>query len=68
MTQPLDPFQASDDWVVGVEGSVALIGVSVAREIDPMISDPVIGFVFGEQRRPDAPFSEGAKITNVGKS
>ena len=35
MTQPLDRFQASDDWVVGVDRSVALTRVSVAREIGP---------------------------------
>jgi lipid-binding SYLF domain-containing protein len=65
----LERFQSSDGWEVGVDGSVALIKVGVAGEIDTnTISDPVIGFVFGEQGLMANLSLEGAKITRMAKS
>jgi lipid-binding SYLF domain-containing protein len=67
--EALERFQSSDGWEVGVDGSVALIKVGVAGEIDTnTISDPVIGFVFGEQGLMANLSLEGAKITRVHKS
>jgi lipid-binding SYLF domain-containing protein len=70
MTQEaLDSFQASNGWEVGVDGSVTLIKVGVAGEIDTTtMRDPVIGFVFGEQGLMANLSLEGAKITKLDKS
>jgi lipid-binding SYLF domain-containing protein len=70
MTQEaLDRFQASDGWEVGVDGSVAVVKTGVAGEIDTTtFSDPVIGFIFGEQGLMANLSLEGAKITKMDKS
>jgi lipid-binding SYLF domain-containing protein len=70
MTQEaLERFQASNGWEVGVDGSVTLIKVGVAGEIDTTtMRDPVIGFVFGEQGLMANLSLEGAKITKLDKS
>ena len=70
MTQEaLDRFQASNGWEVGVDGSVAVVRTGVAGEIDTTtMSDPVIGFIFGEQGLMANLSLEGAKITKVDKS
>ena len=65
----LDRFRASDGWGVGVDGSVTVVKVGVAGEIDTnTISDPVIGFIFGEQGLMANLSLEGAKITRLDKS
>jgi lipid-binding SYLF domain-containing protein len=70
MTQEaLDRFQESDGWEVGVDGSVAVVKVGVAGEIDTnTLSEPVIGFIFGEQGLMANLSLEGAKITKLDKS
>jgi lipid-binding SYLF domain-containing protein len=70
MTQDaLDRFRNSDGWEVGVDGSVTVVKVGVAGEIDTTtIGDPVIGFVFGEQGLLANLSLEGAKITKLDKS
>ena len=70
MTQEaLDRFQESDGWEVGVDGSVAVVKVGVAGEIDTKtLSEPVIGFIFGEQGLMANLSLEGAKITKLDKS
>jgi lipid-binding SYLF domain-containing protein len=70
MTQEaLDRFQSSDGWEVGVDGSVTVVKTGVAGEIDTnTISDPVIGFVFGEQGLMANLSLEGAKFTRLDKS
>lgn len=70
MTQEaLDRFRASDGWEVGVDGSVTVVKTGVAGEIDTTtISDPVIGFIFGEQGLMANLSLEGAKITKMDKS
>ena len=70
MTQEaLDRFQASDGWEVGVDGSVAVVRTGVGGEIDTTtLSDPVIGFIFGEQGLMANLSLEGAKITKMDKS
>jgi lipid-binding SYLF domain-containing protein len=67
--EALDRFQASNGWEVGVDGSVTLIKVGVAGEIDTTtMRDPVIGFVFGEQGLMANLSLEGAKITKLDMS
>jgi lipid-binding SYLF domain-containing protein len=70
MTQEaLDRFRASEGWEIGVDGSVAVIKTGVAGEIDTTsLSDPVIGFIFGEQGLMANLSLEGAKITKMDKS
>jgi lipid-binding SYLF domain-containing protein len=70
MTQEaLDRFRASEGWEVGVDGSVAVVKTGVAGEIDTTsFSDPVIGFIFGEQGLMANLSLEGAKITKMDKS
>jgi lipid-binding SYLF domain-containing protein len=70
MTQEaLELFQSSDGWEVGVDGSVTVVKVGVAGEIDTnTLSEPVIGFVFGEQGLMANLSLEGAKITKLDKS
>jgi lipid-binding SYLF domain-containing protein len=70
MTQEaLDRFRASDGWEVGVDGSVAVVKTGVAGEIDTTtFSDPVIGFIFGEQGLMANLSLEGAKITKMDKA
>ena len=59
----------SDGWEVGVDGSVAVVKVGVAGEIDTnTLSEPVIGFIFGEQGLMANLSLEGAKITKLDKS
>jgi lipid-binding SYLF domain-containing protein len=65
----LDRFQGGDGWEVGVDGSVTVVKVGVAGEIDTnTISDPVIGFIYGEQGLMANLSLEGAKITKLDKS
>jgi lipid-binding SYLF domain-containing protein len=70
MTQEaLDRFRASEGWEIGVDGSVAVVKTGVAGEIDTTsFSDPVIGFIFGEQGLMANLSLEGAKITKMDKS
>jgi lipid-binding SYLF domain-containing protein len=70
MTQDaLDRFRGGDGWEVGVDGSVTVVKVGVAGEIDTnTISDPVIGFIYGEQGLMANLSLEGAKITKLDKS
>ena len=70
MTQEaLDRFRTSEGWEIGVDGSVAVVKTGVAGEIDTTsFSDPVIGFIFGEQGLMSNLSLEGAKITKMDKS
>jgi hypothetical protein len=67
--EAFDQFRSSDGWEIGVDGSVAMVKVGVAGEIDTnTLSEPVIGFVFGEQGLMANLSLEGAKITKLDKS
>jgi lipid-binding SYLF domain-containing protein len=62
----LEQFRQSDGWEVGVDGSVTLINTGVAGEIDTTtVTDPVIGFIFGEQGLMANLSLEGAKISKL---
>jgi lipid-binding SYLF domain-containing protein len=66
--EALAAFRGSDGWEVGVDGSVALVSIGVAGEIDTTtINDPVIGFIFGEQGLMANLSLEGAKISRLEK-
>ncbi len=62
----LAQFQASDGWEVGVDGSVALVKVGVAGEIDTTtLNAPVIGLIYGEQGLMANLSLEGTKISRI---
>jgi lipid-binding SYLF domain-containing protein len=63
----LAQFQASDGFQVGVDGSIALIKVGIAGEIDTTsaLNDPVIGFIYGEQGLMANLSLEGTKISKL---
>ena len=65
----LAQFQASDGWEVGIDGSVALVKVGVAGEIDTTsaLNEPVIGFIYGEQGLMANLSLEGTKISRLEK-
>jgi lipid-binding SYLF domain-containing protein len=64
--EALAAFRGSDGWEIGVDGSVALVSVGVAGEIETTtLADPVIGFVFGEQGLMANLSLEGAKISSL---
>ena len=66
--EALERFQSSDGWEAGVDGSVALVNTGVAGEIDThTLSEPVIGFIFGEQGLMANLSLEGAKISKLDK-
>jgi lipid-binding SYLF domain-containing protein len=67
LTQPaLDAFRHSDGWKVGVDGSVAIIKWGVGEDINTLdITDPVVGFVFGNKGLMYNLTLEGAKITKI---
>ena len=67
--EALDRFRSSDGWEVGVDGSVTVIKVGIASEIDTnTVRAPVIGFVFGEHGLMANLSLEGAKFTKLDKS
>lgn len=61
-------FRASDGWEVGVDGSVALVTIGAGGAIDSnSITDPIIGFVFGEKGLMYNLTLEGSKMTKIKK-
>jgi lipid-binding SYLF domain-containing protein len=66
--EALDEFRRSDGWEVGVDGSVALITIGAGGAIDShSITDPIIGFVFGEKGLMYNLTLEGSKMTKLNK-
>jgi len=53
-------------WQAGVDGSVAVLKTGTGRQIDTAnISDPVVGFVFGQQGLMTDVTIEGSKYTKL---
>ncbi|MEA2027862.1 MAG: YSC84-related protein [Campylobacterota bacterium] len=67
MTQAaLDKFLKSDGWEVGVDGSVTLIDVGMAKNISTQrINKPVVGFVFNNKGLMYNLTIEGSKFTKI---
>lgn len=64
----LDAFRASDGWRAGVDGSVAVIDLGAGRSLDTVnITDPIVGFVFGQQGLMFNLTLEGSKFTRLEK-
>lgn len=66
--QALKNFRASDGWVVGVDGSVAVMDEGVGGSIDTTsIQDPIIAFAFGNKGLMLNLSLEGSKYTRIAK-
>lgn len=66
--EALGSFRRSDGWEVGVDGSVALVTIGAGGAIDSnSITDPIIGFVFGQKGLMYNLTLEGSKMTKLKK-
>jgi lipid-binding SYLF domain-containing protein len=67
LTEPaLASFRDSSGWEAGVDGSVAVLQTGASGKLDTTnISDPVVGFVFGEQGLMADVAIEGSKYTKL---
>ncbi len=64
----LTKFRNSDGWEAGVDGSVALIELGAAKDINTAnITDPIVGFVFSNKGLMYNLTLEGSKITKLNK-
>ena len=46
----LKAFRKNDGWKAGVDGSVALISLSMGDSLDTInVKDPIVAFVFGQK-------------------
>lgn len=64
----LKKFRNSDGWEAGVDGSVALIELGAGGSIDTTnITDPIVGFVFGNKGLMYNLTLEGSKFTKLDK-
>ena len=67
--ESLDKFRNSEGWKVGVDGSVALIGIGAGKTIDSQnVKDPVVGFIFGSKGLMYNLTLEGTKISKLNKN
>lgn len=64
----LTSFRNSDGWEAGVDGSVALVDLGAAKDINSVnYDDPIIGFVFSNKGLMYNLTLEGSKITKINK-
>ena len=64
----LKKFRESSGWEAGVDGSVALIELGTGGSIDTNnITDPIVGFVFGNKGLMYNLTLEGSKFTKIKK-
>jgi lipid-binding SYLF domain-containing protein len=64
----LKKFRNSSGWEAGVDGSVALIELGAAKDINSInIEDPIVGFVFSNKGLMYNLTLEGSKITKLDK-
>ena len=64
----LNKFLKSDGWEAGVDGSVALIELGAAKDINSInYDDPIVGFVFSNKGLMYNLTLEGSKITKLNK-
>jgi len=64
----LKKFRDSSGWKAGVDGSVALVKIGAGGAIDTKnITDPIVGFVFGQKGLMYNLTLEGSKFTKLKK-
>jgi len=67
-SKALSDFRKSEGWEVGVNGSVALVTIGAGGQVDTKtLSQPIIGFVFGNKGLMYNLTLEGSKITRIKK-
>ncbi len=67
-TQALTQFENSQGWKAGVDGSIAVVEWGTGEDINSMdITDPIIGFVFGNKGLMFNLTLEGSKFTKLVK-
>jgi lipid-binding SYLF domain-containing protein len=61
-------FQSKEGWQVGVDGSVVLVNVGAAADINSMkLNQPIVGFVVGQKGLMYNLSLQGSKITKLHK-
>jgi len=66
--EALQDFRNNRGWKAGVDGSVALIEWSAARDINTLdIKDPIVGFVFNNKGLMYNLTLEGSKFTKISR-
>ena len=64
----LKAFRNSDGWKAGVDGSVALISLSMGDSLDTInVKDPIVAFVFGQKGLMYNLTLEGSKLNKLHK-
>ncbi|MBW1841862.1 MAG: hypothetical protein JRI75_08725 [Deltaproteobacteria bacterium] len=64
----LKKFRDSSGWKAGVDGSVALVNIGAGGALDTKnITDPIVGFVFGQKGLMYNLTLEGSKFTKLKK-
>jgi lipid-binding SYLF domain-containing protein len=67
--EALEDFRKSSGWKAGVDGSVAMIESGAGGALDTkMLSQPIIGFVFGQKGLMVNATVEGSKFSKLDKS
>ncbi|PLY06023.1 MAG: hypothetical protein C0622_01175 [Desulfuromonas sp.] len=65
----LAQFRASQNWEIGLDGSVAVVKLGVGKEFDSTnLKSPIIGFVFGNKGLMANISLEGSKLTRIEKT
>ncbi len=66
--EALKKFRTSENWQVGVDGTVTLVDVGAEGSIDTTkITQPIVGFVFGQKGLMVGATIEGSKFTRIKK-
>ncbi|HLJ61446.1 MAG TPA: YSC84-related protein [bacterium] len=67
-SEALRNFQNKEGWQVGVDGSVVLVNVGAAADINSMkLNQPIVGFVVGQKGLMYNLTLQGSKITKLHK-
>lgn len=64
----LEAFRASDGWEAGVDGSIAIVEFGVGEDLSThSVTDPIVGFVFGNKGLMYNLSLEGSKFWKIKK-
>lgn len=67
-TGALDKLRNSDNWDVGVDGSVAIVEFGAGKDLNSMsFNDPVVGFIINNKGLMYNLTLEGSKITRINR-
>jgi lipid-binding SYLF domain-containing protein len=64
--EPLEQFQASKEWEVGIDGNVALANIGSGKRVNFItMNEPIIGFVIDANGLMADESLKGAKFTKI---